>query len=55
MSRLRYEDAVSKIKSILKRMNQRSLNQETLESVKIYVDASAPEFIRVIKDNSRRG
>jgi hypothetical protein len=30
-------------------MNQTSLNQETLESVKIYVDASAPEFIRSLK------
>jgi hypothetical protein len=46
---VRYEDAVSKIKSILKRMNQTSLNQESLESVKIYVDASAPEFIRSLK------
>ena len=26
-----------------------SLNQETLESVKIYVDASAPEFSEVLK------
>jgi hypothetical protein len=45
---VRYEDAVSKIKSILIRMDQRSLNQ-SLESVKIYVDASAPEFIRSLK------
>lgn len=45
---VRYEDAVSKIKNIL-RMNQTSLNQESLESVKIYVDASAPEFIRSLK------
>ena len=49
MNQVRYEDAVSKIKSILKRMNQTSLNQESLESVKIYVDASAPEFIRSLK------
>ena len=46
---VRYEDAVSKIKTILRRMNQCSLNQETLESVKIYVDASAPEFVRSLK------
>ncbi len=46
---VRYEDAVSKIKSILRRMNQWSLSQESLESVKIYVDASAPEFIRSLK------
>jgi hypothetical protein len=45
---VRYEDAVSKIKNIL-RMNQTSLNQESLELVKIYVDASAPEFIRSLK------
>ena len=30
-------------------MNSRSLNQETLESVKIYVDGSAPEFVRSLK------
>ena len=46
---VRYEDAVSKIKSILTRMNASSINQETLENVKIYVDASAPEFIRSLK------
>jgi hypothetical protein len=46
---VRYEDAVSKIKYILRRMNQWSINQESLESVKIYVDASAPEFIRSLK------
>ena len=45
----RYEDMVSKIKSILLEMNQWSLNQESLESVKIYVDASSPEFIRSLK------
>ena len=30
-------------------MNQTSLNQESSESVKIYVDASAPEFITSLK------
>ena len=49
MSRSRYEDAVAKIKIILLRMNQWSPNQESLESVKIYVDASAPEFVRSLK------
>ena len=46
---VRYEDAVSKIKNILLRINQWSPNQESLESVKIYVDASAPEFVRSLK------
>ena len=46
---VRYEDAVTKIKNILKQMNQWSLNQENLEAVKIYVDASAPEFVRSLK------
>ena len=46
---VRYEDAVTKVKNILKQMNQWSPNQETLESVKIYVDASAPEFVRSLK------
>ena len=46
---VRYEDAISKIKSILLEMNQWSLNKESLESVKIYVDASAPEFVRSLK------
>ena len=46
---VRYEDAVSKIKSFLTRMNVSAINQEALESVKIYVDASAPEFIRSLK------
>ena len=46
---VRYEDAVTKIKNILKRMNQWSINQESLENVKIYVDASAPEFVRSLK------
>jgi hypothetical protein len=30
-------------------INQWSINQESLESVKIYVDASAPEFVRSLK------
>lgn len=46
---VRYEDAISKIKNILVQMNAWSLNQEALESTKIYVDASAPEFIRSLK------
>ena len=46
---VRYEDAVSKIKSILTRMNNWSINQESLESVKIYVDGSAIEFVRSLK------
>ena len=46
---VRYEDAVNKIHSILTRMNESAVNQEALESVKIYVDASAPEFIRSLK------
>ena len=45
----RYEDAVSKIKNILLKTNQWSLNKESLEEVKIYCDASSPEFIRSLK------
>ena len=30
-------------------MYQTPLNQETLDSIKIYVDASAPEFVRSLK------
>ena len=46
---VRYEDAISKIKSTLMEMNQWSPNQSELEAVKIYVDASAPVFIRSLK------
>ena len=46
---VRYEDICSKIKSILIGLNRWSPNQETLESVKIYIDASAPEFVRSLK------
>ena len=46
---VRYEDAVSRIKSILMSTNQWSLNKENLEAVKIYVDGSAIEFVRSLK------
>ena len=46
---MRYEDICSKIKSILKGLNRWSPNQETLENVHVYVDGSAPEFVRSLK------
>jgi hypothetical protein len=47
---VRYEDALSCIKGILEDLNQRSLHKDDyLDSVKIYVDASAPEFVRSLK------
>ena len=46
---VRYEDICNKIRNILMSLNRWSVNQNTLESVKIYVDASAPEFVRSLK------
>ena len=48
-SHVRYEDICSKIKSILTGLNQCSINQTELAETKIYIDSSAPEFVRSLK------
>jgi hypothetical protein len=43
-----YEDAITKIRNILRKINQTSLNQETQQSCNIYVDGSAVDFVRCL-------
>ena len=44
-----YEDTCIKIKSILQSLNRWNPNQETLDNVHVYIDGSAPEFVRSLK------
>lgn len=46
--RPRYEDMANKIMDIIRGLNRRNIDQD-LDSVKIYVDASKPEFISTLK------
>jgi hypothetical protein len=47
--RPRYEDMSNKVMDIIRGLNWRNIDQDVLDSVKIYVDASNPEFISTLK------
>jgi hypothetical protein len=47
--RPRYEDMASKVIDMIRGLNRRNIDQEYLDSVKIYVDSANPEFIATLK------
>lgn len=47
--RPRYEDMASKVIDMIHGLNRRNIDQEYLDSCKIYVDAANPEFITTLK------
>ena len=47
--RPRYEDMASKVIDMIHGLNKRNVDQDYLDSVKIYVDAANPEFITTLK------
>jgi hypothetical protein len=47
--RPRYEDMASKVIDMIRGLNRRNIDQEYLDSCKIYVDAANPEFITTLK------
>lgn len=48
--RPRYQDMTEKVMDIIRGLNRRNIDQEYLDSVKIYVDAANPEFITSLKE-----
>jgi hypothetical protein len=48
--RPRYEDMYNKVMDIIRGLNKRNLDQDILDTVKIYIDASNPEFIISLKE-----
>jgi len=48
--RPKYTDMVDKITALLKGLNSSNVDQEVLDSCKIYVDAANPEFITTLKE-----
>jgi hypothetical protein len=48
--RPRYQDMAEKVMDIIRGLNRRKIDQEYLDSVKIYCDAANPEFITMIKE-----
>jgi hypothetical protein len=49
-SRPRYPDMAEKVMDIIGGLNRRNIDQDILDSVKIYVDAANPEFITTLKE-----
>jgi hypothetical protein len=47
--RPRYEDMSTKVIDLIRGLNRRNIDQEYLDSCKIYVDAANPEFITTLK------
>jgi len=47
--RPRYEDMSTKVIDLIRGLNRRNIDQDYLDSVKIYVDAANPEFITTLK------
>jgi hypothetical protein len=47
--RPRYEDMSTKVIGMIRGLNRRNIDQEYLDSCKIYVDAANPEFITTLK------
>jgi hypothetical protein len=47
--RPRYEDVSTKVVDLIRGLNRRNVDQEYLDSCKIYVDAANPEFISTLK------
>lgn len=47
--RPRYEDMSTKVIDLVRGLNRRNVDQEYLDSCKIYVDAANPEFINTLK------
>lgn len=47
--RPRYEDMANKVMDIIRGLNRRNIDRDHLDFVKIYVDASNPEFISTLK------
>lgn len=47
--RPRYEDMSNKVIDLIRGLNRRNVDQEYLDSCKIYVDAANPEFISTLK------
>lgn len=47
--RPRYEDMSTKVIDLIRGLNRRNIDQEYLNSCKIYVDAANPEFISTLK------
>jgi hypothetical protein len=48
--RPRYQDMAEKVMDIIRGLNRRKIDQEYLDSVKIYCDAANPEFITMLKE-----
>jgi hypothetical protein len=48
--RPRYQDMAEKVMDIIRGLNRRNIDQDILDSVKIYVDAGNPEFITTLKE-----
>lgn len=48
--RPRYEDMSTKVIDIIRGLNRRKIDQDYLDSGKIYVDAANPEFITTLKE-----
>ncbi len=48
--RPRYQDMAEKVMDIIRGLNRRKIDQEYLNSVKIYCDAANPEFITTLKE-----
>ena len=48
--RPRYQDMAEKVMDIIRGLNRSKIDQEYLDSVKIYVDAANPEFISTLKE-----
>lgn len=48
--RPRFQDMAEKVMDIIRGLNRRNIDQDYLDSVKIYVDAANPEFITTLKE-----
>jgi len=48
--RPRYQDMANKVIDLIRGLNRRNIDQESLDSVKIYVDSANPEFITTLKE-----
>jgi len=48
--RPRYQDMADKVIDLIRGLNRRNIDQESLDSCKIYVDAANPEFILTLKE-----